>query len=102
MAAVTKAALEELQRAGVDLVETDLPDLLTLAEKIIFPVALHEPITEIPKYLDHSGAQGITLASIAAHIASPDVKNAFAAVTSDATPRCTTTRSTSTDRRSSV
>ena len=84
VAAVTKAALEELQRAGVDLVETDLPDLLILAEKIIFPVALHEPRTTIPEYLDYSGADGITLESIAAQIASPDVRGAFAAVTSDA------------------
>jgi hypothetical protein len=52
VAAVTKAALEELQSAGVDLVETDLPDLLTLAEKItqlaFFPQSCRSPYASTP------------------------------------------------------
>ena len=84
VAAVAGAARKRLAAAGVELVDVDIPDLLDLANKIIFPVALHEPITEIPKYLQENGADGITLSSIAAQIASPDVKKAFGAVTSDA------------------
>ena len=49
-----------------------------------FPVALHEPIADIPAYLKASEIQGITLADIVAKIASPDVKGAFGAITADA------------------
>jgi mandelamide amidase len=51
---------------------------------VSFPVALHEPIADIPAYLKASGTEGITVADIAAKIASPDVKGAFGAITADA------------------
>jgi mandelamide amidase len=82
--AVTKAARAKLAEAGVVLVEVDMPGLFEQNAKVSFPVALHEPIADIPAYLKASGIEGITLADIVAGIASPDVKGAFGAITADA------------------
>jgi len=81
---VANAAKQQLAAAGVVLVDVDMPDALTLADKVIFPLALHEPITDIPDYLNANGATGVTLESIAAQIANPDVQKSFAAVLTDA------------------
>jgi Asp-tRNA(Asn)/Glu-tRNA(Gln) amidotransferase A subunit family amidase len=51
--------------------------------KVSFPVALHEPLADIPAYLKASGIEGITLADIAAMVACPDVQGAFGAITAD-------------------
>lgn len=82
--AVTKAAREKLGAAGAVLVDVDMPGLFDLNAKVSFPVALHEPIADIPAYLEASGITTVTLADIAGKIASPDVKGAFGAITSDA------------------
>ena len=84
VAAVMAEARERLADAGVVLVDVDMPDALALAEQIVFPLALHEPRTTIPEYLRETGVEGVTLESIADGIASPDVRNAFAAVMADA------------------
>lgn len=81
---VMEAARGRLAEAGAQMVETDIPDLLSLSGEIIFPVALHEPINDIPDHLESTGATGVSLRSIADSIASPDVAKAFAAVMSDA------------------
>ena len=82
--AVVKAARARLADAGVVLVDLDMPGLFELNAKISFPIALHEPIADIPAYLKATGIKDITLADIAAKIASPDVKGAFGAITADA------------------
>jgi indoleacetamide hydrolase len=82
--AVMKAARAKLADAGVILVDVDIPGLFEQNAKVSFPVALHEPIADIPAYLEKSQIKDITLADIAAKIASPDVKGAFGAITSDA------------------
>ena len=82
--AVTKAARAKLADAGVVLVDVDMPGLFEQNAKVSFPVALHEPIADIPAYLEASGIKDVTLADIAAKIASPDVKGAFGAITADA------------------
>jgi mandelamide amidase len=82
--AVTKAARAKLAEAGAVLVEVDMPGLFEQNARVSFPVALHEPIADFPAYLAASGITGITLADIAAGIASPDVKGAFGAITADA------------------
>jgi mandelamide amidase len=82
--AVTTAARQKLADAGVVLVDIDIAGLFELNDKVSFPVALHEPIADIPAYLEASGIEGITLADIAGAIASPDVKGAFGAITADA------------------
>ena len=79
-----KAARAKLADAGVVLVDVDMPGLFEQNAKVSFPVALHEPIADIPAYLEASDIKDITLADIAAKIASPDVKGAFGAITADA------------------
>jgi mandelamide amidase len=82
--AVAKAARAKLADAGVVLVEADMAGLFEQNGKVSFVVALHEPIADIPAYLKASGIEGITLADIAAQIASPDVAGAFGAISADA------------------
>jgi Asp-tRNA(Asn)/Glu-tRNA(Gln) amidotransferase A subunit family amidase len=82
--AVAKAACAKLAGAGVVLVDVDMPNLFEQNGKVSFVVALHEPIADIPAYLGASGIEGITVADIAAKIASPDVAGAFGAITADA------------------
>jgi mandelamide amidase len=82
--AVAKAARAKLVEAGVVLVDADMTGLFEQNSKVSFPVALHEPIADIPAYLGASGIEGITLADIASKIASPDVQGAFGAITADA------------------
>jgi Asp-tRNA(Asn)/Glu-tRNA(Gln) amidotransferase A subunit family amidase len=82
--AVTKAARAKLADAGVVLVDVDIAGLFEQNAKVSFPVALHEPIADIPAYLKASEIEGITLADIVGKIASPDVKGAFGAITADA------------------
>ncbi len=82
--AVAMAARAKLSAAGVVLVDADLAGLFEQNGKVSFPVALHEPIADIPAYLKASGIEAITLADIAGRIASPDVKGAFGAITADA------------------
>jgi Asp-tRNA(Asn)/Glu-tRNA(Gln) amidotransferase A subunit family amidase len=81
---VTRAACAKLADAGVILADVDMPGLFAQNAKVSFPVALHEPIDDIPAYLKASEIEGITLADIVAKIASPDVKGAFGAITADA------------------
>jgi mandelamide amidase len=82
--AVAKAACAKLVDAGVVLLDVDMPGLFEQNGKVSFVVALHEPIADITAYLKASGIEGITLADIAAKIASPDVAGAFGAITADA------------------
>jgi Asp-tRNA(Asn)/Glu-tRNA(Gln) amidotransferase A subunit family amidase len=82
--AVAGTARARLAEAGVVLVDVDMLGLFELNAKVSFPVALHEPIADIPAYLEASGITGISLADIAAKIVSPDVKGAFGAITADA------------------
>ena len=83
LAAVVTAARSRLAAAGMVLVDVDTVGLAALNDKISFQVALHEPIADIPAYLAATGAVGVTVASIAAQIASPDVKGAFGAILGD-------------------
>lgn len=79
-----EAARRKLSEAGVVFVDADMPQLFELNEQVSAALALHEPIAAVPRYLMESGAEGITLASIAAQIANPDVAGAWKAVLSDA------------------
>ena len=82
--AVCRTACARLTEAGAVLVDVDISGLFEQNEKVSFVVALHEPIADIPAYLAASGLTGITLADIAAKVASPDVIGAFGAITADA------------------
>jgi indoleacetamide hydrolase len=81
---VMKAARRKLEDAGAIFVEADIAGLFEQNARVSFPIALHEPIADIPAWLQASEIEGITLADIAAKIASPDVKGAFGAIMADA------------------
>ena len=81
--AVMLAAKSRLQSAGVVFVAVDAAELWELDGKVSFQVVLHEAGRDIPAYLAATGARGITLADIAAHVASPDVKGPMGAVLAD-------------------
>src|SRR4051812_49130889 len=81
---VMKAARERREGAGAVFVEANIAGLFEQNAKVSFPVALHEPFGVFPAYLKASEINDITLADIAAKIASPDVKGAFGAITADA------------------
>ena len=78
------AARSKLESAGVIFVDADIPDLFEQNKKVSFPLALHEPRSDIPAYLGASGVSGLTLKDIAEKIATPDVKGAFDAIMADA------------------
>jgi len=61
----------KLADAGVVLVDADMAGLFEQNGKVSFVVALHEPIADIPAYLQASGIEGITLADIAADRPAP-------------------------------
>jgi mandelamide amidase len=83
LAAVMSAARTKLASAGVVFVDVDTVGLAALNNNVSFQVALHEPIADIPAYLAATGVTGITVADIAAQVASPDVKGAFGAILGD-------------------
>ena len=83
LAAVMNAAKTKLAGAGVVFVDVDTVGLAGLNNNVSFQIALHEPIADIPAYLAATGVTGITLANIAAQVASPDVKGAFGAILGD-------------------
>jgi mandelamide amidase len=84
VAAVMAAAKSKLAAAGVVFVDVDTAGLAALNNNVSFQIALHEPIADIPAYLAATGVTGITLADIAAQVASPDVKAAYGAILADA------------------
>jgi mandelamide amidase len=84
VSSVVSEARTRLAAAGVVFVDVDIAGLADLNAKVSFPVALHEPIADIPAYLAATGVTGIDVARIAQQIASPDVKGAFGAIQGDA------------------
>ncbi|KAG6036503.1 hypothetical protein E4U41_005696 [Claviceps citrina] len=80
---ILRSASKKLQNAGVVLVEDDIPNLLELDSTIGNPIALHEPIADIPAYLKKSRVKNVNLKKIVDGIASPDVKQIFGAVLND-------------------
>jgi mandelamide amidase len=73
LAEVVAAELDRLRGLGVVLVEADVPGLKALDEAASFPVALHETVTTLRRYLADSRT-GLTLEKLFAEVASPDVK----------------------------
>ena len=74
--AVTETALEKLKRAGVTIVEVDMPDLQKLNDGASFPVALYEAYDDLKAYLARYGT-GVSVEQVATQIASKDVKGTY-------------------------
>ncbi len=71
--------LDALRRAGVVLVEEDLPDVGSLNQAVSFPVVLFEAGVLLRKYLSKY-LPGQTFETLASSVASPDVKSILAGV----------------------
>ena len=74
--AVIDAALDRLQRAGVVLIDVDMPELKKLNDATSFPVALYEAYDDLKAYLDRYRT-GKSVDEVAAQIASKDVKATY-------------------------
>ncbi len=74
--AVTDAALDKLRRAGVTLVEVDMPGLEGANTAVSFPVALYEAYDDLKAYLAKHET-GLSVEQVAAQIASKDVKTTY-------------------------
>ena len=66
----------KLQRAGVEIVEVEMPELADLNNRTSFPVALYEAYDDLAKYLRKYNV-GVTVEDVAAQIASKDVKATY-------------------------
>ena len=73
---VTDAALATLRRAGVTIIEVDMPELPSLNDAASFPVALYEAYDDLAAYLAKYQT-GKTVEQIAQTIASKDVKGTY-------------------------
>lgn len=77
-----EAALANLQRAGITLVEVDPDGIEPLLVNSAFPIALYEVERDLPAYLDEF-ATGVSFSAVAAAAASADVQGIFAAIKGD-------------------
>ncbi|MFC0401067.1 indoleacetamide hydrolase [Paraburkholderia rhizosphaerae] len=80
--AVARAAQRALGAAGVTFVELALPDLLALNEQTA-PITAHETLDDIRAWLTANHAPVQTVEELAQSIASPDVREIFAAILAD-------------------
>ena len=71
-----ETAVHNAKRAGIEIVELQMPELKALNDKISFPVALYEANVDLAKYLKKYGLP-LDVKQVAAKIASPDVKGVF-------------------------
>ena len=78
-ATVIEAVLARIREAGVQLIETEVPDIGGLLEMSAFPIALYEVARDLPAYLEEFDT-GVNLAELSAAVASPDVHGVFGAV----------------------
>lgn len=74
-----EAALARLKAAGVTVVDVTMPGLMALNAQVGFPLALYEAHDDLAAYLARYRT-GVSLAQLAAGIASPDVKSTFDAL----------------------
>ena len=73
---IIDAALKKLQDAGVTLVPVDAANIMELAAKVGFPLALYEVRGALSDYLEQHET-GLTIEALAEKIASPDVNFVF-------------------------
>jgi mandelamide amidase len=70
------AAVAALRKAGAEIVDVDLAQVMGLNEKVGFPVALYEVRVDLDNFVKHYRAAP-DVKSVAAQVASPDVKSVF-------------------------
>ncbi|TWB06319.1 indoleacetamide hydrolase [Bradyrhizobium stylosanthis] len=69
-------AVAKVKAQGVMVVEIEMPQLAELDGQVSFPIALYEAYDDLVAYLKHTGT-GLTIESVAAQIASTDVKSTY-------------------------
>jgi Asp-tRNA(Asn)/Glu-tRNA(Gln) amidotransferase A subunit family amidase len=74
--AAFRAALDKLRKAGVTVIDVEMPKLADLNAQVGFPVALYEAYDDMVAYLKRTGT-GLTIEELAKQIASPDVKGTY-------------------------
>jgi indoleacetamide hydrolase len=74
--AAFRAALDKLRKAGVTVIDVEMPKLGELNAQVAFPVALYEAYDDVVAYLTKTGTN-ITIEELAKQIASPDVKGTY-------------------------
>jgi indoleacetamide hydrolase len=75
IARLTQGSLDRLSRAGVQLVETELPGLAALIKRTTSPVQTHDVRLTLARYLSRYGA-GVSLEQLVAQ-ASEDIRESF-------------------------
>jgi len=79
VAANAEASLEALRKAGVTLIEADIPDIGSLNGAVSFTVVLYEFMQDLPRYLRDNGLD-LSMQDILDGIGSPDVKGLVASL----------------------
>lgn len=74
-----EALLAALREAGVELIEADLENVGRLNEKVSFPIVIYETNRLLREYLAQN-LPSVSLASLTASVASPDVRRIMDAV----------------------
>ena len=69
--------LELLADRGVTLVEAEIPDVMELNAAVGFPIALHEFVRDLPRYLAGNGIER-SMSEVLEGIGSPDVRGIVA------------------------
>lgn len=72
---ITQASLERLSRAGVQLIEGELPELAGLIKRTTGPVQSHDVRLTLPRYLTRYGA-GVSFEQLVAQ-SSKDIRDSF-------------------------
>ncbi len=72
-AKIAEDTLKLLAKAGVVLIDADIPDVAALDQAAGFPIALYETIVDLDKYLA-GHKTGLDFKKVVAKVASPDVK----------------------------
>jgi Asp-tRNA(Asn)/Glu-tRNA(Gln) amidotransferase A subunit family amidase len=80
---VVRAALTQLETAGVTFVPVEMDELLDLNDKVAAAVAIHEAHDDLPAWLVANNAPVKTLAEVAARVASPDVRTIYDTILAD-------------------
>ncbi len=81
-ARVVEATLASLTAAGVQLIETEIPDIDELMANSAFPIAFYEVLRDLTAYLEEFDT-GVSFGELAAAAASPDVKGVLGLVSGD-------------------
>lgn len=76
VASIASETLDRLAQAGIELVEAEIADVMSLNDAVGFPVALYEFMRDLPEYLTANGLD-LTVQDIFDGVGSPDVKGVF-------------------------